>query len=65
MQRLWRPERLEFRGESFLISWLFYYCPDSQTEYTDEALDTVNLSQAYIAYALKHELDVRDVIPKS
>lgn len=63
MQRLWKPVTLEFRGENFLISWLHYYCPDSKQEFTDEQTDTVNTSQVYFKYALKHNMKLVDVMP--
>lgn len=63
MQRRWKPVTLEFRGENFLISWLHYYCADTKEEFTDELLDAINLGQVYLRYALKHNMNLVDVIP--
>ncbi|BDD00750.1 hypothetical protein PEPS_30300 (plasmid) [Persicobacter psychrovividus] len=45
---------LTFRKEAFEVVYQYYYCEDSQEEFTDEALDTLNLERVYQQYQLKY-----------
>jgi hypothetical protein len=62
MERRERPETLEFKGEHFLIKFIYYYCPSSQTAYTDVETDTINLNQVYIQYSQKYNIPFEQVI---
>lgn len=65
MKQLFRPVSMEFKGDHFMISWLHYFCPESEEEFTDELLDDLNRLQVYYQYAQKHNIPLEQVMPNS
>jgi DNA-binding transcriptional regulator YiaG/uncharacterized phage-associated protein len=62
MRRMVRKEELVFRKEKFLIQHHFYLCEDSNEEFTDDELDTLNINQVYNQYRHKYNLPFPDEI---
>lgn len=53
---------IEFRKESFEISYWFWYCADSQQSFTTDELDEINLAQVHNQYRSIHHLPFPDEI---
>lgn len=51
---------LEYKGEMFEITMVYFHCPYSNEQFTNEDLDKINLYQAYQQYAEKHNLPVNE-----
>ncbi len=47
---------IEFRKENFEVVFHYYYCKDSKEQFTDTALDELNMNQLYNKYREKHKL---------
>ncbi len=62
MQRMVKEDTLVFRKETFTIYYNYYLCEGSGEVFTDEALDEINVSQAYNQYREKHNLPFPDEI---
>ena len=45
-----------FRKEEFTINYKFYWCKDTQQEFTTTALDTFHLNQVYKQYIDRNHL---------
>lgn len=63
MLRKTKKVDMQYKGDHFLIDFMYYYCVDSKTSYTDEETDAMNLNQVYIAYAKKHNIPLEQVKP--
>lgn len=57
-----RDEAIVFRKETFTILYHYYWDNENEVEFTDEAIDTLNLNQAYNQYREKHNLPFTDQI---
>ncbi|OQP47942.1 type II toxin-antitoxin system antitoxin SocA domain-containing protein [Niastella populi] len=62
MKRMVRKDQLVFRKETFSYLHHYYLCLDSNEEFTDEELDTINLNQVYNQYREKYNLPFPDEI---
>jgi hypothetical protein len=52
----------EFRGSEFIFTYHYYKCKDTGEEFTNTALDEVNLNQVYNQYRVKEGIPFRDEI---
>lgn len=62
MIRMTREDVIVFRKESFPILYHYYFCEGSKEEFTNEALETLNLNQVYNQYRAKYNLPFPDQI---
>ncbi|WP_285008440.1 type II toxin-antitoxin system antitoxin SocA domain-containing protein [Pedobacter faecalis] len=53
---------LYFRKEAFTINFHYYYCEDSDEEFTDDKLDGINQTQVYNMYREKYGIPFPDEI---
>ena len=56
MELIREKRSLEFRKETFEVSYHYYRCADSGEEFVDETTGNLNLAQVYNAYRAKHKL---------
>lgn len=63
MQRKAKKVNMEFKGDHFIIDFVYFYCPDTGTEYTDEQTDAMNLKKVYMLYAKKYNVPLEQVMP--
>jgi transcriptional regulator with XRE-family HTH domain/uncharacterized phage-associated protein len=59
---MWKEDVLEVRKEEFPILYHYYFCEDTGEEFTDVALDDLNLAQAYNQYRIRYSLPFPDEI---
>ena len=64
MQLRFRATTLDLRGETFPVTQPYYYCTETNSEFTTTELDTLTLYQVYWLYAEKHNLPLDEVMPK-
>ena len=62
MKRMLKDDVLVFRKEEFPILYHYYLCEDSGEEFTDGALDNLNVIQAYNQYRSRYNLPFPDEI---
>ena len=62
MKRMVKEDILVFRKEEFPILYHYYLCEDSGEEFTDGALDNLNVMQAYNQYRTRYNLPFPDEI---
>lgn len=62
MKLMTKDEEIIFRKEIFPILYHYYWDEDNEEEFTDEAIDTLNLNQAYNQYREKYNLPFVDQI---
>lgn len=62
MIKMTKEDVIVFRKESFPIIYHYYFCEGSKEEFTDEALDNLNLNQVYNQYRAKYNLPFPDQI---
>ena len=61
--RLQRESRkLEFRKDQFEIMYHYYVCEDTREQFTDEAMDTLNINQVHHKYREKYGIPFIDEI---
>ncbi|NML41645.1 hypothetical protein HHL17_30955 [Chitinophaga sp. G-6-1-13] len=51
-----KPMTLEYRQESFDITYHYYVCEDTGEQFTDDKIDTFNQNQVLSQYQAKHGL---------
>lgn len=51
---------VDFKDETYKISYLHYICPDTKDKFTDEGLDSINLYEAYKTHQQAHNLAIED-----
>ena len=62
MIKMTKEDVIVFRKESFPIIYHYYFCEGSKEEFTDEALENLNLNQVYNQYRAKYNLPFPDQI---
>jgi DNA-binding transcriptional regulator YiaG len=62
MRRMVKEDAIVFRKEEFPILYHYYLCEDSGEEFTDGALDNLNVIQAYNQYRNRYNLPFPDEI---
>ena len=55
-------EKMEFRGEEFLVHCRYYLCKDSGQQFTDEEQDEGTFNDLYAQYRIKHGIPFPDEI---
>jgi len=58
------PRELEFRKEPFSVIYHYYLCAGTGEQFTDDALDNLNLNQVYNQYRAKYGIPFVDEIKK-
>jgi len=53
---------LDFRKESFTVTYHFYFCEDSGEQFTTTDIDELNMTQLYNQYREKHNLPFPDEV---
>lgn len=62
MKLVMEAAKLPFRKEQFKVMHHYYLCEDSGEQFTDDALDAVNLNQVYNQYREKYGIPFPDEI---
>lgn len=52
---------MQFRGEHFWVSFIFYLCEESKESFTDDVLDKLNVYQVHQQYAAKHDIPIEEL----
>lgn len=55
-------EKMEFRGEEFLVHGQYYRCKDTEEKFSTEEQDTATLNDLYSQYRIKHGIPFPDEI---
>lgn len=50
------PRELEFRNETYAIKYHYYVCEDTDTEFTTDELDEINITQVHNLYRKNHSI---------
>lgn len=64
MKLRFREITLDLKGEAFPVTAIYYYCAETNQEFTTNELDELTLYQLYWLYAEKHGLPLEEVMPK-
>lgn len=62
MKLAMEPAVLSFRKEKFEVVYHYYLCEDSGEQFTDDALDSINMNQVYNQYREKYGIPFPDEI---
>ena len=62
VEEVFEMEKMEFRGEEFLVHARYYRCMDTGQTFTDSEQDSATLNDLYAQYRIKHGIPFPDEI---
>lgn len=63
MQLRFRETEMTLKDETFTVTVIYYYCTETQEEFSTNEVDDLTLYQVYWQYAEKHNLPIEAVMP--